>query len=395
MGKTPAPGGILLDAVDDALAVDVGRHAVEDEVSDRVRHEVQLAVAVEIGNLVVDIFHRFLVGEDVELVELVLVLVELRRIEAGYPIDVEVRRLPGIVGNLIGPVGHAAHEGQAAGRIEHSGKIEKSLFLRRAVVDRFVGWCGIFYAEIVLQKAPGHEVLGLPDRAAIFRTCRDGAVAAAIDADAAGVVEGVGLGLDVQHACGAQAVLRRQRTGEQGKAADDAGIEDLAKGADAVGQHDAVDAVRQIGVLVADMQFAAGGRVLGDAGHLQQHLVQRRVAALWQRLDGLVVDLIRVGADGCEDFCARVVEFCVLARDHLRLGLRRLGGRLARFSGGHARLGTARRLHAPRRDDIDLRKRSAGISCRRRRLRLCRAAETVEQHQRSCSRGGQHVFCDY
>jgi hypothetical protein len=86
-------------------------------------------------------------------------------------------------------------------------------------------------------------------------------VAAAIDTDATAtaVVEGVGPGLDIQHAGRTQAILRRQRAGEQGKAADDAGIEDLPEGADAVGQHDAIDAILNIGVLVADMQFAARG----------------------------------------------------------------------------------------------------------------------------------------
>ena len=81
MGIADAPGGIFLNAIDEALTVDVRSHAVEDQVSDRVGHEVQLAVAVEIGKLVVDAVGRFLVGNDVELVELVLVFVEQRRIE--------------------------------------------------------------------------------------------------------------------------------------------------------------------------------------------------------------------------------------------------------------------------------------------------------------------------
>ena len=84
--------------------------------------------------------------------------------------------------------------------------------------------------------------------------------------------------------------MRRQRAGEQRQCADDAGVEDLPEGADAVGQHDAVDAVLHIAVLVAHMQFAAGGRILRHAGQLQQHLVERRVGALRQRLDGLMID---------------------------------------------------------------------------------------------------------
>ena len=111
----------------------------------------------------------------------------------------------------------------------------------------------IFYSQIVLEKAPGREILRLPDRAAIFDKRRDGSVAAAIDADFAGVVEGVRPGLNVQHACRTLAKLRRQRAGQERQAADDAGVEDLPEGSDAVGEHDAVDAILNIGVLVADM----------------------------------------------------------------------------------------------------------------------------------------------
>src|SRR5258708_37883899 len=100
MGKADAPGGIFLNAVDEALTVDVRRDAVEDQISDRVGKEVQLAVAVEIGNLVVDVFGRFLVGNHVELIEFVLMLVEERGIEIGYSESRESRRLSGTIGDL-------------------------------------------------------------------------------------------------------------------------------------------------------------------------------------------------------------------------------------------------------------------------------------------------------
>src|ERR1700716_3181068 len=187
MGKADPPGGIFLDAVDEALAVDVRRDAVEDQVSGRIRVEVQLAVAVEIGDLKVDVVDRFLIGGHVELVELVLMFVEEGRIEIGYPKSREVRRLPGIVGNLIGPVRYAAHEGEAAGRIDRGRQIEKSLLLRRAVVNGFIRGNRIFYSQIASKIAPGNEILGLSDGSAIFERRRDGAVAGAVDANAAGV----------------------------------------------------------------------------------------------------------------------------------------------------------------------------------------------------------------
>src|SRR5664279_415960 len=119
MGKADAPGGIFLDAVDKTLTVDGGSDAVEDQSSDRIGIEVQLAVAVEIGQLEVDVVDRFLVGDDIELVEFVLMFVEQGRIEIGYSESRKVGRLSRIIGNLICTVRHTAHEGQAAGRVEH------------------------------------------------------------------------------------------------------------------------------------------------------------------------------------------------------------------------------------------------------------------------------------
>jgi hypothetical protein len=77
-----------------------------------------------------------------------------------------------------------------------------------------------------------------------------------------------------------QAILRRQCTGKQVEAADDAGVDDLSEGADAVGKHDAVDAILHIGMLVADVKFAARGRILRYARRLQQRLVQWGIGAL-------------------------------------------------------------------------------------------------------------------
>ncbi len=280
MSIADPPCGIFLDAIDDALTIDVGRHAVEDEVSDRIWQEVQLAGAVEVGQLEVDVLGRFLVGDDIELVELVLMLIERCRIEIGHPERREARRLPRIVGDLIGAVRDPADEAQAAGRIEHGRQIEEALFLRRAVVNGVMRGGRIFYSEIAAEITPRDEILCLPDRPAIFEAWRNGAVAAAVNADAAGIVERVRSGLDVENAGRAQAILRGQRARQQRQIADDAGIEDLSEGADAVGQHDAVDPILKIAVLVADMQFAAGRGVLRDAGQLQQGLVQRRVVAL-------------------------------------------------------------------------------------------------------------------
>ena len=54
---------------------------------------MQLAVAVEVGNLIVDVFGRLLIGNHVKLIELVLMFVEERRIEVGNPESREVGAL--------------------------------------------------------------------------------------------------------------------------------------------------------------------------------------------------------------------------------------------------------------------------------------------------------------
>ena len=68
-------------------------------------------------------------------------------------------------------------------------------------------------------------------------------LAAAIDADAAAVVEGACGSVMSTTAGGAQPELGRQRAGDQRQVADEAGLQDRAEAGDAVGQHDAVDAV--------------------------------------------------------------------------------------------------------------------------------------------------------
>jgi len=179
--------------------------------------------------------------------------------------------------------------------------------------------------------------------------------------------------------------------------------------ADAVGQHDAVDAILQIGVFVADVQFAAGGGVLRYARRLQQDLVESRIGALWERLDRLVIDLIRIGADRRHDAAARVVELLVLPRDRLRLGLRRHGGCLAALPRDDARLGWARWLRAPWRHDFDLREcGDAGLCGRRRRCgrgrggrrrggcgRLRQRCAGDADHQRGGAAARQHGSYEY
>ena len=112
----------------------------------------------------------------------------------------------------------------------------------------------------------------------------------------------------------AQAELRRQRAGDQRNGADQAGVQNAAEAGDAVRQHHAVDAELHIGVIVADVEAAAGRGILRHAGRLQQHLLDRRIGALRQRVDGGVGLRVRCGADGRVQIAAALVEGIVFRR---------------------------------------------------------------------------------
>ncbi len=53
-----------------------------------------------------------------------------------------------------------------------------------------------------------------------------------------------------------QAILGRQRAVDHGDIADKAAVDHLAEAGNAVGQHDAIDPVLDVGVFVAQMQPA-------------------------------------------------------------------------------------------------------------------------------------------
>src|SRR5208283_4864093 len=99
-------------------------------------------------------------------------------------------------------------------------------------------------------------------RPAILEARRDRALAAAEEADVPAALEGVAPRRDVDEACVVEAILRGQRAVEHINAADEAAVEQLAEARDAVGEDDAVDPILNVGVVVAQMERAAGGRVL-------------------------------------------------------------------------------------------------------------------------------------
>ena len=96
-------GDVVGYAVGKIGAKDIRRHAVEDDIADRVGNEVNAAVALEIGELHVGAVDRALQRRNPEIVLLELVLVEQCGIELGDAEGGEVRRQTRGVGNLEAP----------------------------------------------------------------------------------------------------------------------------------------------------------------------------------------------------------------------------------------------------------------------------------------------------
>src|SRR5947209_7379580 len=117
-------------------------------------------------------------------------------------------------------------------------------------------------ALLAREIAAGQKILPGTGGAAIFERRRQRRLTAAIDADAAAIVERAGARGDVDNAGGAQSILRRQRPVEQSEIADKACLDHLAETGDAGRQKDAIDAVLHVFVLVADVERAARDGIL-------------------------------------------------------------------------------------------------------------------------------------
>src|SRR5882672_10483085 len=145
------------------------------------------------------------------------------------------------------------------------------------------GW--ILKAEAGAEIASSGEILGIALDPAIFEARRNGLSAAAIKADAATCQCRPALGGDVDDAGRMQAILGRQRAGDQPHAADEGALENLRETRNAVGQQDSVDPILNIGVLIADMKIARALGVLVDAWKLQDQVAQLNGVCLRDLLD--------------------------------------------------------------------------------------------------------------
>ena len=213
-------------------------------------------LALKHGELRVEFVDLRLQGEHVvdECVD--FVFIERRgRINSGAKIA--ERRLARIVRDLKFARGSAGNKAQPRRIAEQRRHIAEEFALFGVIVKRVETRRRVFNPQSVPIAAQGCEILRVADGAAIVEARRDRLAAAAIDADAAGR-RGKGSAGDVDDAGGPQTILGRQSAGEQGQPADETRVQDGAKARDALGQHEAVDPVLDIGVFVAHMEARIG-----------------------------------------------------------------------------------------------------------------------------------------
>ena len=104
----------------------------------------------------------------------------------------------------------------------------------------------------------------------------------------------------------------------------------LREAGHAVGQHNSVDPILNVGVLVADVKIARARRVLGDARKLQRDVAELGGVSLREGLDVLLGEfIVRCASLRQQDVVAPLVEVLRLL-DNLTIGLgldlRRRGG---------------------------------------------------------------------
>src|ERR1700732_2182301 len=115
-----------------------------------------------------------------------------------------------------------------------------------------------------------------------------------------------------------QAILRRQRAGEQLHVADERGLKNLREAGNAVGQQNSVDAILNVAVLVADVEITLARRVLVDARRLQREVAELDSICLRDVLDVPLSEFIGTGASLRQDnIVAPLVEILGLLDDLL------------------------------------------------------------------------------
>jgi hypothetical protein len=330
--REAAQRGVLGDAIED----DVGKR--------RIAHEIERAVLGEGRDSEIERRLGMEIGEHEELAGLVLLLVELRRIERGDGLAVEEayageRRRGRIVRDLEVAVEQAGDRRHAVLGVDDVFEIGKGVPLQRTVVDLGQRRRHPLDAVVGAEEIAGEVVVVAAERAAVFRAGVQRVVAAAIHRDGATRGEQPALRLDVDDARGAEAVFGRERAGDQGDRVGESRAQALAEEAQPRRQRYPVDAKLDGLHFVVDVDAAGRQSVLAYARRLQKDLIERVVRAPRLPVDPLAGDRVGRGADLRLDGGAGRLE----PRGFDRHLLKRVwsGARRRRFRIGGRRCGVA------------------------------------------------------
>ena len=181
----------------------------------------------------------FLQGDDPEMGDLALVFVEIEaELKSLMPLTVSPRLgvWPAMLRDLELAARGAEDGGQPRRRVDDAGDIGKPARLGGDVVDRVEGRGRVLDPLGVVQILAGGVIIDLADPAALFGARLKRRLLAAIQRERAARIERPGLGLDVDDAGGAQAVLRRQRAGDQRHRIGEPRLQRLAEDVDPLGQ---------------------------------------------------------------------------------------------------------------------------------------------------------------
>ena len=300
------PAAVALQAEGEALAVGPRRDAVEQEIADHVGLVVERGVTGKARELEVDGVVALLQRADAEVGVLPLPLVEDAAVPLVEAEHGEVRNLERHVGNLEGGVHAAGDEAQPRVVVDQGGDLREPLPLVGIVMDGTERRRRVLDAEPVVQELSGDEVVDLAIAAAVGAGGLRIVARAAGDREIGAGIAGARLHPDVDDARRAQAVLRRQRPGQQRHRVDRACHQELAEARQAVRQLHAVEPVLQVAVVAAHVDLAE--TVLHHARRAQQHLVQGRVLAQRHVLDEGLGEVVDGGAETGLDGAARLVQ---------------------------------------------------------------------------------------
>src|SRR5882757_6831152 len=180
---------VRLQRVGYILLIGILRDTVEENIAQRIGHEIQARVARGQGSLNVQVPLRVLPAQDGEVVQFALIFIEgIARI-GGLTVYVErravriddARCLVAASWNLKRAGRTRQHRAQAVALIENVFQVRKLMMLRGVIVIRARAAVRRLDAEIVAQKVRRNEIVESAGAAAVVEARLDRSVAASVN----------------------------------------------------------------------------------------------------------------------------------------------------------------------------------------------------------------------